>query len=94
MLYEGRTVKPIWTEDTPVKRALDVIYKMDMYIKYFYNEDQLATTSTGYFNETSFNFKKVIADQQGVQMALYSAHDTTVGNYLARLNLTNPKCVY
>ena len=33
-------------------------------------------------------------DQGGVQWAFYSAHDTTVGNFLARLNLTNVNCIY
>jgi len=65
-----------------------------VYIKYFYHEEQLSTTATGYFNETFFNFKKVINDKTGVQLALYSAHDTTVANFLARLNLTSPKCVF
>jgi hypothetical protein len=36
----------------------------------------------------------VIADQSGVQMALYSAHDTTVANFMAALNLTNVDCIY
>jgi hypothetical protein len=36
----------------------------------------------------------VTADQSGVQWAFYSAHDTTVGNFLARLNLTNVACIY
>lgn len=94
MRYSGLPINEIWTKDTPVKRALDAIYKLDTYIKFYYHEEQIATTATGYFNETYFNFKKVSADQSGVQFALYSAHDTTVANYLARLNLTNPKCIF
>lgn len=94
MRYDGRTIKSIWTDNTEVKRGLDVIYVMDLYMKMFNTEQQLATTATGYFNETYHNFKRVTADQSGVQWAFYSAHDTTVGNFMARLNLTNPKCIF
>lgn len=60
----------------------------------FNQEKQLAVTATGYFNETYNHFKRVTADQSGVQWAFYSAHDTTVANFIARLNLTNPSCLY
>jgi hypothetical protein len=65
-----------------------------MYINLFFTEEQLKITATGYFNATVNHFKRVVANQEGVQWALYSAHDTTVGNYLARLGLTSVKCIY
>lgn len=40
------------------------------------------------------HFRRVINNQDGVQWAFYSAHDTTVGNFLAALNLTNVDCIY
>ena len=94
MRYEGRDVNPVWTKDYETKRALDAIDAMDILIKYFYTEEQLATTATGYFNETANNFNQVVKDQTGVQWAIYSAHDTTIANYLARLNLTSPSCIF
>lgn len=94
MLYEGREVNPVWTTPGPTKDALDAIYNLDMYFKMYYTEKQLRVTATGYFNETYNHFKRVTADQGGVQWAIYSAHDTTVGNFIARLNLTNVNCIY
>jgi hypothetical protein len=94
MTYDGRTVNPIWNTAGPTKSALDSIYNLDMYMKLYYQEQQLAVTATGFFNETYKHFKRITADQSGVQWAFYSAHDTTVGNFLARLNLTNVNCIY
>ena len=73
---------------------MNAIYTMEGYIKLFYNEDQLRATATGYFNETVHNFKKVIKDPSGVQWAFYSAHDTSVMNFISRLGLTSAKCIY
>lgn len=50
MTYEGRKVNPIWTTAGKTKDALTAIFTIDMYIKYFYTEQQLSTTATGYFN--------------------------------------------
>lgn len=94
MLYDGRKVNRIWTDPGNTKDALTAIYMIDLFIKYFYTEQQLATTATGYFNETYNHFKRIQADHSGVQWAFYSAHDTTIGNFIARLNLTNARCVY
>ena len=60
----------------------------------FYTETQLRATSTGYFNETVNQFKRVTASQDGVQWAFYSAHDTTVMNFITRLGLTSVDCIY
>ena len=60
----------------------------------FYTETQLRATSTGYFNETVNQFKRVTASQDGVQWAFYSAHDTTVMNFIARLGLTSVDGIY
>jgi hypothetical protein len=87
-------VNPIWTTPSVTKTSLDAIYAIDLFIKLFYTEQQLATTATGYFNETYNHFKRVQSDQSGVQWAFYSAHDTTVANFLARMNLTNAKCIF
>jgi hypothetical protein len=94
MFYEGRNVNPVWTTPGPTKNALDTIWAISPYLNSFFTEQQLSATATGYFNETYNHFKRVVADQSGVQWAFYSAHDTTVGNFLARLNLTSPKCIY
>jgi hypothetical protein len=50
MTYEGRTVNPVWSSAGPTKSALDAIYVLDMYLKMYFTEQQLATTATGYFN--------------------------------------------
>jgi hypothetical protein len=70
------------------------MFVLDMYMKLYYQEQQLTSTSTGYFNETYYHFKRITKDTSGVQWAFYSAHDTTVGNFLARMNLTNVDCIY
>ena len=67
---------------------------LETYFTLFYQEKQAAVTSTGYFNETYNHFKRVTKDQSGVQWAFYSAHDSTIVNYLARLNLSNAHCIY
>lgn len=38
--------------------------------------------------------KKAIKHRDDVQWVVYSAHDTTVGNMLAALNMTNVACIY
>ena len=50
MIYEGRSVNPIWTTPSVNKNSLDAMYAIDLYVKLFYTEQQLATTATGYFN--------------------------------------------
>lgn len=60
----------------------------------FYSEKQKRAVTTGYFNTTVNNFKKVTKDQNGVQWAFYSAHDTTVMAFLSRLGLTSVNCIY
>jgi hypothetical protein len=59
MLFEGRTVNPLWTTPGTTKIALDTLYVLDIYLKYFYTEEQLSTTATGYFNETYHHFKRI-----------------------------------
>ena len=65
-----------------------------MYIDLFSNPKQIKATATGFFNQTVNNMKSIIKDIRGVQWNIYSAHDTTVGNMLAALNLTNIDCIY
>lgn len=94
MIHLGMEPKPIYRRNNQTLQDLTTMYVLDGYIKLFYNEDQLRAISTGYFNETVRNFKKVTKDASGVQWAFYSAHDTTVMNFLARLGLTSAKCIY
>jgi len=65
-----------------------------MYINLYANPKQISATSTGFFNETVNNIKKIISNKEATQWNIYSAHDTTVGNMLAALNLTNVECIY
>lgn len=60
----------------------------------FYNEDQLRATATGFFNQTVHNMKKVTNDKSGVQWIFYSAHDTSVMNFISRFGLTSVRCIY
>ena len=85
---------PIFRRENQTFKDLQAIYILDAYIKMFYTEQQLSATATGYFNETVNNFKKVVKDQTGVQWAFYSAHDTTIMNFLSRLGLANAQCIY
>jgi hypothetical protein len=95
MKYQRQSgILPVFTENSDDTRALNAIYRMETYISLFYTEEQLKIVSTGYFNETVNQFKRVTANQEGVQWAFYSAHDTTVANFLARLGLTSVKCIY
>ena len=64
------------------------------YIKLFFTEEQISATTTGFFNDTVNNIKRVVADQSGIQWAFYSAHDTTVGAFLARLGMAGARCIY
>lgn len=40
------------------------------------------------------DFKRIEKDTSGVQWVFYSAHDTTIANYLSRLNMTNADCLF
>jgi hypothetical protein len=59
----------------------------------FYNELQIRTTSSGFFEATIANIDRAIK-KRDVQWVIYSAHDTTVGNMLAAMNMTNTACIY
>lgn len=65
-----------------------------MYINLYSNQKQIRATATGFFNQSVRNIKKIISNKEEVQWNIYSAHDTTVGNMLAALNLTNVECIY
>ena len=94
MNYLGRTPNPIFSENSAIKQQLNTLYILEAVIKLYYTEHQLRATANGFFNQTVHNFKKVIADKSGVQWVFYSAHDTSVMNYLTRLGLTGAKCIY
>lgn len=66
-----------------------------MYINLFYNHNQLQirTTSSGFFEATLANIDRAIK-KRDVQWVIYSAHDTTMGNMLAAMNLTSVDCIY
>ena len=66
---------------------------MNLYINLFFTNQQRRVTSSGFFKHTIKNIKhyKKFRD---VQWVIYSAHDTTVGNMLAAMNMTNAECVY
>lgn len=38
--------------------------------------------------------KNIIANPDAPQWIIYSAHDTTIGNMLAAMNMTNVECIY
>ena len=63
-------------------------------MKLFNTRQQIRATATGYFNATINNIKSAISNPDGVQFVIYSAHDTTIMNFLVALNLTNVECVY
>lgn len=65
-----------------------------MLIKYFSTKKQLKATATGFFNATFNNIKNAVENNNDVKLVIYSAHDTTVLNMLAALNMTNVDCVY
>lgn len=83
---------PIFT-DPKYKRELEYIYTLDLYINLFYNPLQLKTTSSGFFEATLANIDRAIK-KRDIQWVIYSAHDTTVGNMLAAMNMTNAACIY
>lgn len=91
-LYLGRPTLPIFDQE-PYARTYAYIYTMDLYINLFYTEMQRRTTSSGFFNQTIFNIKRAIRSKD-VQWVIYSAHDTTVGNMLAAMNMTNVECIF
>lgn len=65
-----------------------------MYMTLYSNAKQIRATATGFFNQTIHNIQNIILNKEAVQWNIYSAHDTTVGNMLAALNLTNVECIY
>ena len=93
----GRTNKIVSTfKNETYTRALcnftittDYVYVLEMYITLYSNPKQIRATATGFFNETIHNIRKSILNKNEVRWNIYSAHDTTVGNMLAALNLTN-----
>ena len=91
-LYLGRPTLPIMT-DPKYKRDFEYIYMLDLYINLFYTNQQLKTTSSRFFEHTIQNMKRAIK-RKDVQWVIYSAHDTTVANMLAAMNMTNVACMY
>lgn len=65
-----------------------------MYINLYANPKQIRATATGFFNQTVLNMKSILSNSEAVQWNIYSAHDTTVGNMLAALNLASVDCIY
>ena len=59
----------------------------------FYAPQQLKTSSSRFFEATVSNIKNAITNRD-VQWVIYSAHDTTVSNILAAMNMTNVGCIY
>lgn len=59
----------------------------------FFTDTQIRTTSSGFFSATLANINRAIT-KRDVQWVIYSAHDTTIGNILAGLNMTNAACIY
>lgn len=69
------------------------MYTLDLYINLFYNPLQIRTTSSNFFKHTLHNMDRA-AKNKDVQWIIYSAHDTTVANMLAGMNMTNVACIY
>ena len=80
-------------EDQRYSRALEYIYTLDLYINLFYTDMQRKTTASGFFKNTIANIKRA-KELRDVQWVIYSAHDTTVGNMLAAMNMTNVDCIF
>ena len=85
---------PIFTTPGDTLQDLTTISTLSMYMRYYYQKDQLRATATGYFNETKHNFMRITKSREGVQWAFYSAHDTSVMNYITQMGLTNVDCIY
>ena len=92
--YAGRKILPVLEDNTEHRKTYDFIFMFDMINKLFSQEAQLRATSTGFFNRTMHDFKRIEKNTAGVQWVLYSAHDTTIGNFISRLNMTNVDCLY
>ncbi len=90
----GRPTLPIFDINTKIGRDINTIMVLQGYIRYFHNEQQLRAVSTGIFNGTINHIKRVSAQKEGVQWAVYSAHDTTIQSILARIGLTSVQCIY
>lgn len=87
-------VKDVFTKAGETKRALDALYTLDLITKLFYTERQISSTATGFFDATAHNFRRIITNRNAEQLVIYSAHDTTIMNFLVAMNLTNAECVY
>ena len=90
----GRPTLPIFS-DPKYARDLAYMYVLDMYINLYYNENplQVRTTANGFFQATLANIDNAIKNRD-TQWVIYSAHDTTVGNMLAAMNMTSVACIY
>jgi hypothetical protein len=73
---------------------IEYIQTLELYSNLYSNQQQIRATATGFLNETVKNMIQIMKNQSTVQWNLYSAHDTTVGNILAALNMTNLECIY
>jgi len=63
------------------------------YIGFFYTQTQIKASATGIFNATIQNIKN-IKNPRAPQWIYYSAHDLTVMNMFAAMNVSNTNCVY
>lgn len=64
-----------------------------MNINLFYTKKQVRPAASGFFGATIANIKRAVA-KKDVQWVVYSAHDTTVLNMIAAMNMTNTACIY
>ena len=91
-LYLGRPTLPVF-KDPKYEEPLKYIYILGLYINLFYTDIQRRTTASGFFNQTIQNINRA-KNLKDVQWVIYSAHDTTVGNMLAAMNMTNVECIF
>eukprot|EP00828_Plagiopyla_frontata_P029284 TRINITY_DN3788_c0_g1_i3.p1 TRINITY_DN3788_c0_g1~~TRINITY_DN3788_c0_g1_i3.p1 ORF type:complete len:292 (-),score=42.96 TRINITY_DN3788_c0_g1_i3:95-970(-) len=75
-------------------KNLTFAYQMDMYIELYGSPKQKQLVSTPFYQELIAIFKQNIEGTSTTKWHMYSAHDTTIGQFLTALNLTTYNCIY
>lgn len=95
MQYFGKPVPDIFSQPSETKRALESLYALSSFVKFYGGEKQIRASANDLINKTISNMQKAIKNLElSEQWVIYSAHDITIGIVLGVMNMWNADCIY
>jgi hypothetical protein len=91
----GKPVPDIFSQPSETKRALESLYTLNSFVKFYGGEKQIRASANDLINKTITNMQKAMKNiELSEQWVVYSAHDITIGIILGVLNLWDADCIY